>query len=91
MAVSYNNLWKLMIDRYQIRINFLNKSILNNFSAYAIMPLGKRDAKVPCEQRMESPNRVAPQSGDSFFLFIAAKHPPGYLLLLSSPSNHLMM
>ncbi|MEZ3435128.1 MAG: hypothetical protein K1W34_11000 [Lachnospiraceae bacterium] len=52
MAVSYNNLWKLMIDRYQIRINFLNKSILNNFSAYAIMPLGKRDAKVPCEQRM---------------------------------------
>ena len=67
------------------------KSILKKVFAYAIMPIGKKDAKVPCEQRMKSPNCVAPQSGDSSFLFIAAKHPPGYLLLLSSPSNHLMV
>ena len=69
----------------------LKKCILQLEFAYAIMPVGEKDAKVPCEQRMKSPNRVGPQFGDSSFLFIAAKHPLGYLLLLSSPSNHLMM
>ncbi len=38
-----------------------------------------------CEQRNESPNRVAAQSGDSSFLVTAAKHPPGYLSSLWSP------
>ncbi len=44
-----------------------------------------------CEQRIESPSRVGAQSGDSSLLFTVAKHPPGYLLSLWSPSNHLMM
>jgi len=52
-----------------LQIKFLNKNILKNIYAYAIMPSGKRDAKVPCEQRMKSPDCVAPQSGDSSFLF----------------------
>ena len=32
------------------------------------MPLGKRDANVPCEQRTKSPNRVPAQFGDSSLL-----------------------
>ena len=39
----------------------------------------------------ESPNRVTAQSGDSSFLFMVAKHPPGYLLPLSCLSSHLPM
>ena len=44
------------------------KCILQLIYAYAIMPLGKRDAKVPCEQRTKSPNRVPAQFGDSSLL-----------------------
>ena len=50
--------------------------------AYAIMPLGKKDMIVPCEQRTKSPNRSRVQFGDSSFLFTVAKHPLGYLLSL---------
>ena len=53
------------------RINFCfmkKKCILQLIYAYAIMPSGKRDAKVLCEQRTKSPNRVPALSGDSSLL-----------------------
>ena len=46
------------------------------------MPIGKKVVISPSGQRTKSPNRVTAQSGDSSFLFTAAKHPPGYLLSL---------
>ena len=39
----------------------------------------------------ETPNCAATRSGASSFLFTVAKHPPGYLLPLSSLSSHLQM
>lgn len=36
------------------------------------------------QAKNESPDRNGVQSRDSFFLFIAAKRPPGYLLLFYS-------
>jgi len=66
------------------------KSILKKVFAYAIMPIGKKDAKVPCEQR-RIPEPCCTTVRGFFFSFIVAKHPLGYLLLMSSPSNHLMM
>ena len=43
------------------------------------------------QAKNESPDRSSVQSRDSSFLFIVAKHPPGYLLPLSCLSSHLLM
>lgn len=67
------------------------RNILQSRTAYAIMPIGKKEITSPSGRKNETPNRVPAQSGASSFLFTAAKHPPGYLLSSWSPSNHLMM
>ena len=65
------------------------KSILKKVFAYAIMPIGKKDAKVPCEQR-RIPGLCCTTVRGFFFSFIVAKHPLGYLLSLwSLLSSHL--
>ena len=45
----------------------------------------------PFGRKNESPDRNGVRSRDSSFLFIVAKHPPGYLLSLSCLSSHLLM
>jgi hypothetical protein len=45
----------------------------------------------PFGRKNESPDRNGVQSRDSSFLFIVAKHPPGYLSSLSCLSSHLLM
>ena len=43
-------------------------SILKKISAYAIMPIGKKEITSPFGQKNESPDRIAVQFGDSSFL-----------------------
>ncbi len=45
----------------------------------------------PFGRKNESSDCNGVQSRDSSFLFIVAKHPPGYLLSLSCLSSHLLM
>ena len=84
----------IRVDRYQIRIKFLfcekemylaiKICICYNAIRQKVMmsPFGRKD---------ESPDRNGVQSRDSSFLFVVAKHPPGYLLSLSCLSSHLLM
>ena len=57
--------------------------------AYAIMPIGKKGKSKSIWTKNEAPNRVPAQFGASSFLFMVAKHPPGYLSSLLFLSSHL--
>ncbi len=50
------------------------KSILKKVFAYAIMPIGKKDAKVPCEQRT-NPRTVLHHSSGILLFFYSGKAP----------------
>ena len=69
----------------------VNIRILHFHSAYAIMPIGKKDMTMFHVNKERTPGCISGTFGGSSLLISVVEHPLGYSLSLSCLSNHLQM